>query len=392
VAIGSNRIKSKSVVDLIDKKFISVIDKTKDTLANNAAGASPKAASSKKSTDTGKSSIFSKQETPSPSSKSLASGDTASPVAAKLVTTVSPSGDRSMSTPFDINGGSNNKISLALDTNMNILTKGMPDSKVNALESMIHERVTAMTRGVSNLSGIDKQSTVLKGIGMVSKYLSTAGATLGDKSLLGSLLSCVNNSGMNGNESSLMMSLVVNLMLSQSLCMSPTKMLNSIDSLVSGGTTSNQDIITGAISSFIGASKLSPSVRIDAINSLESHTGPITASISAQTKGMTKSLLESLDGNSNSTNRTKDHTSTMLALNKLSPGWDSPNGDPTMVKGNRYINNLSLDYLKSSSLTPSAVPVDPAPLTTGDPKLLAILISAQNQHSKSIVNSSSIVA
>jgi len=392
MAIGSNRIKSKSVVSLVDKKFISAIDKTKDTPANNAAGSSPSAASSKKSVTTGKSSVFSKQDTTAPSKKSLASGVTSSPVIAKSTISPSPSGDRSMSTPFDISGGSKNKVSLALDTHMGTLTKGMPDSKVHALEGMIRERVTTMSRGNSNLTGMDKQSTVLKGIGLVSKHLSTTGTTLGSKSILNSLLSCVHNSGLNGNESSLMLSLVINLMLSQALCMSVNKMLSSIGDLVSSGTASNKDIITGAVSSFIGASKLSPSVRVGAINKLESHTGPITASISAQTKGMSKSLLSSLDVHgSTSTSRTKDHTSTMLALNKLSPGWSSPKGDPTMVKGNSYINNLSMDYLKSSSVAPSAISANPTPLPAGDPKLLAMLISAQNQHKNSITNSNSII-
>jgi len=380
MAIGSNRIKTKSVASLVDKKFISVVDKTKDTPPNNAAATAPTAASSKKTTSIGKTSPTSPQAVTPPSSSSLASGDTSSPVASTPPPANAPdSTSRDMSAPMDINGASSNKISLALDSGMNTLTKGVPDGKVKALESMIHDRVTVMTRGMPNLNNIDKQAAVLKGIGMITKQLSATGGTLGDKATIGSLLTCVHNSGVNGDESSLMASLVVNLILTQALCMSPAKLFSSIDALVKQGTVGTKDLISGAISSFISSSKTDPRVRINAINNLEAHTGPITASISAQTMGMAKSFIDSLSTSVKSTNRTKDHTDTMLALDKIAPGWSGLSGDSTIVKNNAHLGLMSKDFLKSTTVSPANINADPTPLAAGDPKLKALLVASMNQ-------------
>jgi len=401
MAISKSRTKSKDMVALVDKSFLTSVDRTKDVVTNTTTTAKPVAESSKLAVAVGKKNVF--VPTPSVNPDNTLAGVSDLPKGGSVSCNTPTSNikltpdDRRLDMPNKVdNCGTDPTTNLAIASIMKYTTAGLPESKVVAIESMLSSQIANQVKNSTSLNGVDKKTTMLNGVSSVSKALSGVGSTIKDKSGLMSLLNCSNSSGLNSYNNNLLSRLVNNGLLSQSLCVSSSKMLATINDLSASGSVTRGSLVTSVVSAFSASNERSAAEKVSIISNIPASASSNAVADVATTANSVDPFMNSLsDSYVPNKSTTAEYDNAMLALDNMNPSWNKDaSGTPNLSrsKGNKYITALHTDKLKNSVVTPTSVVSGPTPLSAGDPRHTALLVAASNINTKQVTDGNQIRA
>jgi len=386
MAISDTRTKNSNLTELVNNNIMKVTDKTKDSVPNTTKAFTPIAASSKVAAMVGKKNIFDTSKPMNPGNSLISVS--AFPVDGNPSCVESNVGtksqdDRLLSTPnIDHACGPNIDSGLVQKSVLDHVTAGLPESKIVAIETMLSSEITKHIKTTTHLGGINKPDSVLKGVSSVSKALSDIGSPLKEKVHLKSLLGCVHKSGLNGGESSLIQSIILAGLLTQALCISVPKFLDTISELSSVSGYNNGDIIRSVVTSFDGATNRSAADKVAILSAIPGSVGPRTGSDIAITSDATNQFITGLgSGNGDTTNSSVEFNNANVALSTIDPNWDKDslgNSNLSKTKGSGYLTSLSRGMLSADSIDSNLIDNSVTPPSVNDPRRNSILILASN--------------
>ena len=399
MAIASNRIKTKSAVDLVDRNYLSAIDKTKDVAPNTLDKFKSIAVTSKAINAIGKKNIFSKDALPEidkalqamgmypkTGEKACCDGSSTNGVHTKHLS------DRSLSLPHvDPQCPVTPGCTLTAKSVLNDLTTGLPESMVSALETMTLSQISNLNKGVTLPAIQDKNGMMQKAMKAAQKSLSASGMTTKSKADMMSLLKCMNGSGYNGDENTALNNLLAANILQSSLCKSPKKMLTMVQDMAKQGTLPTGDIMKATVKSLVASAKADPNIKAKIMANIHTQLGTVIPNEQAKTVGSETAFVNSLNGTCTTRSPVTERNNAIAALDNISPGWNiSGTGQVcgTVAKGNTYLKDISTKSLRSSYTAPSAMAAPTVPTNPTNPDYMAKLMLAANTSKTNITNGS----
>lgn len=398
MSIADKRTKGNSVSELVNKEYITAVDKSKDNAPNTVPGYTPQALSSKLAAPAGKKNIFETGVGIDPGN--LRIGLSAYAYDGDPSCDKGPAGgvprtydDRRLDAPYKRSGCySNTDTTLVLRSILSHITAGLPENMVLALEVMLATQITNYSKGNSVLSqvniGAGKDAAVLRGISSVSDALSEVGSTIKEKTKLKSLLSCIKMSGLNFDQSLLLLDIVLAGLLMQALCIGVNKFLDTIVDIAAAGNPANATLIRGVVDAFARSEGRPSADKIAIMAALPAVLPAASGSDYAASSSYTDRYMQSIGhGSPKSTSPTTDFNSAANSVSMVDPYWNKdPSGNTNLskTKGNSFVNELSVGAMKSGTISSDAIPDNPAALPDTDPRMIAIYTSASNMNTEQL--------
>jgi len=386
MAISDTRTKNSNLTELVNNSIMKVSDRTKDSVPNTTKAFTPIAASSKVVAKVGKKNIFDTSKPMNPGNSLIsvsafpADGD---PSCVKSHGGTKSQDDRLLSTPtVEQTCGPSIDSGLVHKSILDHVTAGLPESKIVAIETMLRSEITRHIKTTTHLGNINVPDGVLKGVSSVSMALSDIGSPLKEKVHLKSLLGCMHKSGLNGGESSLIQSIILAGLLTQALCISVPKFLDTVRELSSLSGYNNGRIVRSVVTSFDGAANRSSADKVAILSAIPGLVGNLTGTDIAVTNDATSQFIAGLgSGVSGTNNSSVEFNNANIALNTIDPNWDkdsSGNSNLSKTKGSGYLTSLSRGMLSANSIDSNLIDNSATPPSVTDPRRNSILILASN--------------
>jgi len=386
MAISDTRTKNSNLTELVNNSIMKVTDRTKDSVPNTTKAFTPIAASSKVAAKIGKKNIFdaSKPMNPGNSLISVSAFPVdGNPSCVKSHVGTKSQDDRLLSTPtVDQTCGPSIDSGLVHKSILDHVTAGLPESKIVAIETMLRSEITKHIKTTSHLGSINVSDGILKGVSSVNMALSDIGSPLKEKVHLKSLLGCMHKSGLNGGESALIQSIILAGLLTQALCISVPKFLDTISELSRMSGYHNGSIIRSVVTSFDGATNRSSADKVAILSAIPGLVGNLTGSDIAIASDATNQFITGLgSGTGDTINSSVEFNNANVALSTIDPNWDKDilgNSNLSKTKGSGYLTSLSRGMLAAASIDSNLIDNSATPPGVNDPKRNSILILAAN--------------